>query len=136
MIRRRFLSTLKQSINNPSKATYLNLSNSSELICRNIMCQNLENTCLCRLAVIFETTHFPYLNSIDMENNNISYFPSFLLSLPTIKYINLRNNNISSISKLDLRSISDKPHLIVDIRENILNEETLNSIKSSNSFKI
>mmetsp|Transcript_27837 Transcript_27837/g.47597 ORF Transcript_27837/g.47597 Transcript_27837/m.47597 type:complete len:196 (-) Transcript_27837:85-672(-) len=75
-------------------ATALRLRGSEELVCMNMMCDSVGQTCLCRLSMVLERMH--RLRHIDLRGNGLERLPE-IWRLPNLETIDVRDNNITSV---------------------------------------
>ena len=122
----------RAAMKSPLAVRTLDLSGSQELVCKNIMCPKLEETCICRLAFFLSQNDFANLRSLVLRNNNISTFAFSILNGTNISHIDLRENNIKEIDKDQLKELATinrnlESALTLDLKGNPI--ENLSEIK-------
>ena len=94
----------------------LNLSESEDLICKNLMCEKLDEVCICKLArwISINGSALENLEALELENNGLTILPDSLFDLKKVKYLNLRHNSLTDfpegIARLDNLKILDISH--------------------------
>lgn len=114
----RRLSTVARSFREASKLnsiTSLDLSSSDSFICKNMMCEYVGGSCICRLALWTHQnqTKLSTLQSLNLANNELVRLPDTIFELKSLEYLDLSHNKLemlpknvtqlSSLTTLDLR---------------------------------
>ena len=114
----RRLSTVARSFREASKLnsiTSLDLSSSDSFICKNMMCEYVGGSCICRLALWTHQnqTKLSTLQSLNLANNELVRLPDTIFELTSLEYLDLSHNKLeelpknvtqlSSLTTLDLR---------------------------------
>ncbi|CEG42981.1 FOG: Toll/interleukin receptor and related proteins containing LRR and TIR repeats [Plasmopara halstedii] len=74
----------------------LNLSNSNDLVCHQLMCEHLGDACSCRLALALERV--PCLQRLDLSKNQLRALPDALFALQSLKTLNIQHNRLTTLS--------------------------------------
>lgn len=95
----------------------LDLTRSDDLKCKNIMCEKLDQACVCKLARYLVQNRFPEMNTIRLAYNGIDTVPLPVYEIKTLKELDLRGNKLKNISDdvVKLESLE-----ILDLRNNEL----------------
>ncbi len=86
--------SLKDSAINADKVSKLDLSNSDDLVCKNIMCEKLGDPCVCKLARFLAQTQFPKLEGLSLDSNKLTTIPDPVFQIKTLKSLSLNNNKV------------------------------------------
>ena len=115
---RRKFSTVARSLREASKMTHvteLDLSSSDSFVCKNMMCEFVGESCICRLALwtYQNQTKLSTLKTLNLSSNTLTKLPDTLFDFNTIEKLDLSFNrlqhipetitNLSSLTVLDLR---------------------------------
>ena len=63
----------------------LYLRASPDLVCRNIMCEKLQQACACRLAVV--VSRLTNLEELDVRDNGLDALPEAIFELPKLRVL-------------------------------------------------
>mmetsp|Transcript_7207 Transcript_7207/g.12785 ORF Transcript_7207/g.12785 Transcript_7207/m.12785 type:complete len:150 (+) Transcript_7207:154-603(+) len=98
------------------KVLRLLLAESVDLQCRNIMCEKLEEACVCRLARFVTQTRLVDLIELDITSNRLDVLPTTVFEeLPALEKLVLAKNNLRTVPE-EVSKLSNLQ--ILDIREN------------------
>lgn len=81
------------------KTIELLLPRSLDLVCNNLMCEKVTQTCLCRLERALQSANPRHLQVLDLSGNNLNSLPPHVLTLHELRILNLSNNNFKTIPK-------------------------------------
>ncbi|EEY54845.1 uncharacterized protein PITG_08406 [Phytophthora infestans T30-4] len=101
-----------------ARVVKLQLSKSSDLVCRQLMCEHVGDACACRLALTLERV--PRLQRLDLSNNQLRDLPDAVYALQSLETLDLQQNRLTSLPT-DVHKLTQLETL--DIRHNKL--ETL-----------
>ncbi|TDH70099.1 hypothetical protein CCR75_008219 [Bremia lactucae] len=76
--------------------TELQLSKSSDLVCRQLMCEHVGDACSCRLALALERV--PHLRHLDLSRNQLRMLPDAVYALQSLKTLNVQQNQLTTLS--------------------------------------
>ena len=71
----------------------LRLRGSTDLICNNMMCEKVGETCLCKLSMVLQRMH--HLRHLDLRDNNLDRLPEVWM-LPSLETLDVRDNKIGA----------------------------------------
>ena len=118
MTTKRYLSTVARSLRQASKLTSiteLDLSSSDSFICKNMMCEYVGESCICRLALWTHQNQdkLSSLTTLNLARNALAKLPDTIFDFNTLEHLDLSFNQLeeipasvkrlSSLSSLDLR---------------------------------
>lgn len=110
------------------------LSNSNDLICKNIFCSNIGMTCLCKLEHSLSSP-FIHLNKIkkfDLSFNNLISLPPSIEKMNNLNYLNLNGNKIIKLPNY----IKNMNNLItVELNDNEIVKSFPSSLSSTLSYE-
>ena len=89
--RMRVALTLAESVK--SRLPGLKLTGSSELICLNMMCDKVGQTCLCRLSMVLD--RLQHLQHLDLSGNQLDRLPE-VWHLRGLKTLDVSDNNLGA----------------------------------------
>ena len=72
----------------------LRLRASTELICNNMLCEKVGETCLCKLSMCLERMH--HLRHLDLRGNRLDRLPE-VWRLPHLETLDVRDNALESL---------------------------------------
>lgn len=87
--------TYAEAYSQRKTATELLLSASPELLCMNIMCEQVAKGCACRLAMVIE--RMPQLRTIDISFGKLPVLPDSVYKLKEIQKIYANDNLLTSL---------------------------------------
>ncbi len=97
----------------------LRLRGSAELVCSNLMCEKVGQTCLCKLSIVL--SRMDHLRHLDLSANRLDRLPE-VWRLPNLETLDLRDNELAALPS-ELGSMSTLRTL--HIRGNPLPTETV-----------
>ncbi|RLN91539.1 hypothetical protein BBJ28_00015798 [Nothophytophthora sp. Chile5] len=90
----------------------LQLPQSPDLVCRNLMCEHVGDACACRLSLVLERV--PQLQRLDLSNNALRALPASTFSLQELTQLDASHNQLTALpdavaqlqalERLDLRA--------------------------------
>ena len=112
-------SCLQEASRNADKVIDLDLSSSETFICKNIMCEKIEQLCICRFSQFLfhhcNNIGFSNLERVSLRSNRLDRFPTALEYLAKhstrLREIDLRNNVIRRLDPNELSFLNDFPNL-------------------------
>ena len=88
----------------------LRLRASAELVCNNMMCDKVGETCLCKLSMVLE--RMTHLRHLDLRGNSLDRLPE-VWRLPRLETLDVRDNSLASLPA-ELASMNSLRVLRVD----------------------
>jgi Leucine-rich repeat (LRR) protein len=120
--------SLKQAVLLPSsKVRVLSLRASPDLVCRNLMCEKLNEPCVCKLARFVAQNDFTNLEELYLNQNRLTLLPGAIF-LPSLKLLDVSHNNLKFIHLNDLTQCSKLERL--NVSNNPLSEEWKSNVLS------
>jgi Leucine-rich repeat (LRR) protein len=97
--------TLLEANRSPSMKA-LDLRNSSDLQCVNMMCEKVGEACVCRLGRVLEKNG-QELRSLCLADNKLTQLPAIVFELPHLQVLDLSGNALEEIpeSVVNLKSL-------------------------------
>ncbi|RLN97597.1 hypothetical protein BBJ28_00011441 [Nothophytophthora sp. Chile5] len=90
----------------------LQLPQSPDLVCRNLMCEHVGDACACRLSLVLERV--PQLQQLDLSSNALRALPASTFSLQELRQLDASHNQLTTLpddvaqlqalERLDLRA--------------------------------
>ena len=68
---------------------------SEDLICNNLMCENVGDACVCKLARYLE--NLPKVERIELGDNKLGKLPAALFEVTTLKHLDLSGNDLQAL---------------------------------------
>ena len=93
----------------------LQLRHSTDLVCRQLMCECVGNTCVCRLSLAL--ARVPRLQHLDLSMNQLPVLPDAVYTLAKLKTLNVRDNHLTTVAT-DVAKLTELETL--DVRYNEL----------------
>jgi Leucine-rich repeat (LRR) protein len=84
--------SLRDIARNGARVVELQLPKSSDLVCRQIMCEHVGDACACRLALMLERV--PHLQLLDLSNNQLRALPDAVFALQELETLELGQNRL------------------------------------------
>jgi len=72
----------------------LDLSTSEDLKCKNIMCEKIDEVCVCKLARFLVQNPFPNLESLNLSGNSVEVLPEPIFDVQSLTELNLSYNKL------------------------------------------
>jgi len=108
------------------------LSRNEELVCKNLMCENVSLPCLCKLERLLQSLKADDLDSLDLSHNNLTTLPPSLIKMKSLQSLHLQGNKFSSFPLTSLESLDFLRYL--DITENPFLEHENGNIWRKTTF--
>ena len=89
--------TLGQAVRDADTVNTLNLQESPDLLCVNLMCEKVGDPCICRLSRVLEKLH--HLEGLNLAGNSLISLPESVGQLEQLQYLDLSNNNLQKLPK-------------------------------------
>jgi len=80
------------------KVTVLDLTQSSDLTCMNLMCEKVGEPCICRLSLALERT--PNVQELSLAKNKLEQLPDSVWNLKELRSLDLSGNALRTLSPL------------------------------------
>lgn len=93
----------------------LKLSNSPDLVCRQLLCEHVGDACACRLALALDRV--PDLAQLDLSQNRLQALPDAVYALASLSTLDVQQNRLTTISS-DIAKLTQLQTL--DVRHNRL----------------
>ncbi|CAI5734796.1 unnamed protein product [Peronospora destructor] len=74
----------------------LQLRNSNDLVCHQLLCEFVGNACACRLSLALERV--PRLQHLDLSHNQLRALPDAVYALQNLKTLNVQENQLTTLS--------------------------------------
>lgn len=87
--------SLGQAVRSADTVKILDLQESPDLLCVNLMCEKVGDPCICRLSRVLEKLH--HLEGLNLAGNKLTSLPDSIGQLEQLQYLNLSNNNLGSL---------------------------------------
>ncbi|KAJ1450809.1 hypothetical protein M885DRAFT_531387 [Pelagophyceae sp. CCMP2097] len=75
----------------------LDLGKSTELMCNNLMCENVGERCACRLALWFHTHAMPNLETLSLARNDLRFLPEAIFDMPKLRMLDVSANRLEAL---------------------------------------
>ena len=120
--------SLRQASRAPGHVQHLDLSSSGAFVCRNMFCEKVGRSCVCRLSLWISqmSPHLNALVSVSLANNGLEHLPDSIGELCSVKRLDFRQNNIRSLpdsigalQQLELLDLRGNPKLRADAVESL-----------------
>jgi hypothetical protein len=109
--------SLRQASREPELVKTLDLSSSGSFVCKNMFCEKVGQSCVCRLSLWISQTspRLTALTTLSLANNGLEQLPDSLGELRNIKRLDFSQNNIRDVpsSLGELRQLE-----VLDLRGN------------------
>lgn len=93
----------------------LELPQSGDLVCRNLMCEHVGDACACRLALVLERA--PAIERLDLSRNQLRALPDSTFALARLERLDASHNRLTTLPPL----VSQLAALeVLDLRANAL----------------
>lgn len=89
--------SLGQAVREADTVNVLNLQESPDLLCVNLMCEKVGDPCICRLSRVLEKLH--HLEGLNLAGNSLVSLPESIGQLEQLQHLDLSNNNLQSLPK-------------------------------------
>ena len=73
----------------------LDLQQSPDLLCVNLLCEKVGDPCICRLSRVLERLN--HLENLNLANNQLISLPESIGQLKQLQYLDLSNNRLRSL---------------------------------------
>ena len=87
--------SLGQAVKHADTVEKLNLEQSHDLLCVNLMCEKVGDPCICRLSRVLEK--LPHLEGLNLSGNKLTSLPESIGQLERLQYLDLSNNNLQML---------------------------------------
>ncbi|DBA81141.1 TPA: hypothetical protein ACH3X2_007108 [Trebouxia sp. C0005] len=87
--------SLGQAVRQADTVDVLDLQESADLLCVNLMCEKVGDPCICRLSRVLEKLH--HLTRLNLANNQLISLPESIGQLEQLQYLDLSNNRLQSL---------------------------------------
>jgi Leucine-rich repeat (LRR) protein len=87
--------SLGQAVRQGDTVDVLDLQESADLLCVNLMCEKVGDPCICRLSRVLEKLH--QLTRLNLANNQLISLPESIGQLEQLQYLDLSNNRLQSL---------------------------------------
>ncbi|KAL3670347.1 hypothetical protein V7S43_004657 [Phytophthora oleae] len=88
----------------------LQLPKSSDLVCRQLMCEHVGDACACRLALALERV--PRLHALNLSNNQLRGLPDAVFALERLQTLDIQRNRLTTLS-MDVKKLTELKSLDV-----------------------
>eukprot|EP00959_Pyramimonas_sp_CCMP1952_P146337 3063422-Pyramimonas_sp.AAC.1 len=88
--------SLAEALRKAGKVKVLDLTQSSDLTCMNLMCEKVGDPCICRLSRVLERT--PNVEVVSLAKNRLEQLPDALWTLKELRSLNLSDNSLRDLS--------------------------------------
>lgn len=91
--------SLREASLSPEHVTFLDLSSSNTFVCRNMFCEKVGESCICRLSLWLSQMgpRLPSLTSLSLASNGLETIPESIEELKHIKLLDLKDNDIQTL---------------------------------------
>ena len=96
-------SSLGQAVRTAQTIESLDLQESSDLLCVNLMCEKVGEPCICRLSGVLE--RLPQLKHLNLSQNQLTSIPESIGKLGQLRSLDLSNNKLTDLPST-LRQLS------------------------------
>ncbi|CAI5729004.1 hypothetical protein KXD40_008514 [Peronospora effusa] len=123
--------SLRDIARSGARVMELQLRNSNDLVCHQLMCEFVGDACICRLSLALERV--PRLQHLDLSHNQLRALPDAVYTLQNLKTLNVQENQLTILST-DVEKLMDLETL--DVQYNKLKTlpvkqlETLTKLKT------
>lgn len=87
--------SLGQAVRHADSVDTLNLEQSPDLLCINLMCEKVGDPCICRLSRVLEK--LPHLEGLNLSGNKLTSLPESIGQLQRLQYLDLSNNDLQML---------------------------------------
>ena len=110
----------------------ISLKNCDDFICRNMMCEMVTETCLCKIDKAIAMLEHPLsIETFDISFNNLTKVPPSISLFKNLKVINLSNNRLEQFPADVLQDVAKdnfKMLEVLDLRNNPINKDQIQAI--------
>ena len=122
--------SLQQASRAPEYVQCLDLSSTGAFVCKNMFCENVGQSCVCRLSLWISqmSPRLTALTTLSLANNGLEQVPESVGELNNIKWLDLSHNDIRELpaSMTRLQRLEK-----LDIRGNLrLRDSTITGLKT------
>lgn len=87
--------SLGQAVRTSRTVQTLDLRESPDLLCVNLMCEKVGDPCICRLSAVLE--RLPQLKHLNLSHNQLTSIPDSIGRLTELHSLDLSHNNLSNL---------------------------------------
>ncbi|OWZ16164.1 hypothetical protein PHMEG_00010082 [Phytophthora megakarya] len=88
--------SLRDIARSGARVVELELPQSGDLVCRQLMCEHVGDACACRLALALERV--PRLQLLDLSANQLRDLPDAVFALKSLKTLHIQQNRLNTLS--------------------------------------
>ena len=85
--------SLREAATHMGNVRELILTRSEDLMCRNLMCERVGESCVCRLSLVLEK--MPQLEKLDISYNNLVRLPPKVFDLKSLQELDISGNALT-----------------------------------------